>query len=79
MTPTTTGIATLGDLARHFHRPIWMIRRLFERGFLPAAERVGGYRVVPISDIPMVEAALRAAGYLTADDLPRDTKTLVTK
>jgi len=57
---------TLGDIGRVFGRPTWMIRRLFERGFLPEPARAGMYRVLPECDLPRVEAALRAAGYMPA-------------
>ena len=56
---------TLGDIARLYDRPVWMVRRLYERGLLPEPPRVGGYRVVPLADVPLVEAAMRRAGYLT--------------
>ncbi len=72
MTTATAGVVTLGDLARHFKRPAWMIRRLFERRLLAEPERVGAYRVIPVSEIPKVETALRAAGYIAADE-PRMT------
>jgi hypothetical protein len=57
---------TLGDIARHHDRPVWMVRRVFERGLLPEPARIGGYRVVPLTDVPLVEAAMRRAGYLPA-------------
>ena len=41
-----------------------LVRRLYERGLLPPAPRVGAYRVVVKSDLPKVETALREAGYL---------------
>jgi DNA-binding transcriptional MerR regulator len=55
---------TLGAVALRYGCPTWQIRRLFERGLLPPARRVGAYRVVATSDLPLVEAALRVAGYL---------------
>ncbi|HZY88845.1 MAG TPA: hypothetical protein VFE78_28735 [Gemmataceae bacterium] len=42
----------------------WQVRRLFERGLLPPTARVGAYRVIAASDMPLVEKALREAGYL---------------
>jgi hypothetical protein len=51
-------------VAQHFGCPGWQVRRLFERGILPPAPRVGAYRVIPQQDLPAVERALRAAGYL---------------
>jgi DNA-binding transcriptional MerR regulator len=61
---------TLGAVARHFDCRTWQIRRLFERNLLPPAARVGPYRVIAAADLPLVEKALRAAGYLsnTAND-----------
>jgi hypothetical protein len=41
-----------------------MVRRLFERGLLPPAPRVGAYRVIAVGDLPLVEKVLREAGYL---------------
>jgi hypothetical protein len=55
---------TIGAAARHFGCRPWQIRRLFERELLPAAPRVGAYRVIAVEDLPKVEAALRQAGYL---------------
>ena len=42
----------------------WQVRRLFERGLLPPAQRVGAYRVVTAEDLHEVGEALRKAGYL---------------
>jgi DNA-binding transcriptional MerR regulator len=55
---------TLGAVAKHFACQTWQIRRLFERNLLPPAARVGAYRVIAATDLPLVEKALRAAGYL---------------
>jgi DNA-binding transcriptional MerR regulator len=55
---------TIGAVAQRYGVPSWQIRRLFERGFLPPAARVGTYRVISLSDLPRVEKALREAGYL---------------
>jgi len=57
-------IFTIGSLAQRFGVPPWKIRRLFERGLLPPAARVGAYRVIHSLDLPKVEDALIAAGYL---------------
>lgn len=64
-----TAKRTLGEVAEHFRLPTWKIRRLFERGILPPAERIGLYRVVAAKDLPKIEAALHKAGYLPARDL----------
>jgi DNA-binding transcriptional MerR regulator len=55
---------TLGAVARRCGCLTWQVRRLFERGLLPPAQRVGAYRVIAPSDLPLVEQALRSAGYL---------------
>ena len=57
-------VLPLGAVARHFGVPVWKIRRLYERGVLPPAERVGSFRVVRAADFPTIEAALRRAGYM---------------
>ena len=57
-------VLTIGALARRFGCQPWHIRRLFERNLLPPANRVGAYRVIAAEDLPRVEQALRAAGYL---------------
>jgi hypothetical protein len=53
-----------GELARHFGCEAWQVRRLYERGLLPPARRIGRYRYVALTDLPAVEAALARAGYL---------------
>jgi hypothetical protein len=60
-------VLTLGAVATRYARygvQPWQVRRLFERGLLPPAPRVGAYRVVAVVDLPLVEEALREAGYL---------------
>ena len=42
---------TIGAVADHFGVAPWQVRRLFERGMLPPAARVGAYRVVDPSDL----------------------------
>jgi hypothetical protein len=37
---------------------------LFERGLLPQPPRVGAYRVIAATQLPLVQDALRQAGYL---------------
>jgi DNA-binding transcriptional MerR regulator len=62
-----TNVFTVGSVAARFGVRPWQIRRLFERGLLPPAQRLGAYRVVTEADIPNVEAALREAGYLQTE------------
>ena len=57
----------LGTVARRYGCPTWKVRRLFERGLLPPAPRVGAYRVIAAGDLPLVERALHDAGYLSPD------------
>jgi hypothetical protein len=55
---------TVGDVARHFNCRPWQVRRLYESGRLDEPARFGAYRVIPRDELPKVEKALRAAGYL---------------
>jgi DNA-binding transcriptional MerR regulator len=64
MTLTDPAVQPLGPVARRFGVPIWQLRRVFERGLLPEPSRVGAYRVIAREDLPLVEEALRKAGYL---------------
>jgi DNA-binding transcriptional MerR regulator len=66
----TTPWLTIGNIAARFGVPAWQVRRLFERGLLPPAARVGAYRVIAESDLPRVEEALRKAGYLRVEVAP---------
>jgi len=70
---------TIGSVAQLFGCSPWQVRRLFERGALPPAPRIGAYRVIARDDLPKVERALRKAGYLpgtamTAPTAPTDQK-----
>lgn len=38
--------------------------RLYERGFMPPAQRVGMRRIIPLEDLPKLKEAAKAAGYL---------------
>ena len=55
---------TIGAVARRLGCQPWQVRRLFERGKLPQAPRVGAYRIIAVADLPQVEEALHQAGYL---------------
>jgi hypothetical protein len=64
---------TIGALALHFSKagcPVspWQIRRTIERGLLAEPPRVGAYRVFLAADLPLIEKALRKAGYLPEVD-----------
>jgi len=65
---TTLPVLTLGDVARRLRVEPWQVRRLFERGLLPPAARMGRYRVIAVEDLAAVETALRRAGYLPTSD-----------
>lgn len=63
---------SIGDVARRISAAgrqvsTWQIRRTIDRGLLAEPERVGPYRVWSEDDLPTIEAALRAAGYLDAE------------
>jgi hypothetical protein len=63
-------VLTTGDVARRYGIPEWKVRRLFERGLLPPAARIGAYRVIAAGDLPAVERALCDAGYLRPAEAP---------
>jgi DNA-binding transcriptional MerR regulator len=65
----TVNVFTIGSLAIRFGVRPWQVRRLFERGLLPPAARVGTYRAAAEGDLPRVEEALRAAGYLPRQEV----------
>jgi DNA-binding transcriptional MerR regulator len=58
---------TLGEIAREYGATVWQVRRLFERGILPPAERIGMYRVVRAEDLRKVVEGLRNAGYIAKE------------
>jgi hypothetical protein len=57
-------VLSTSEVARHFGCRAWQVRRLFERGLLPPAQRIGRYRYVAVSDLQAVEGALARAGYI---------------
>ncbi len=54
----------IGDVAEHFGCRAWQVRRLIERGLLPEPQRLGPFRVFFPSDLPRIEQALLATGYV---------------
>ena len=62
---------TIGGAASRLGVAPWQIRRLYERGILPPAARVGAYRVIDPDDLPKIETALCDAGYVRLQDAPR--------
>jgi DNA-binding transcriptional MerR regulator len=61
---------TIGAVAGRLGVAAWQVRRLYERGILPPAKRIGPYRVIDPADLPKVESALRQAGYLATECAP---------
>jgi hypothetical protein len=55
---------SLGAVARLYQLPLWKVRRLYETGRLAEPPRIGVYRLIRRSDLPIIERALRAAGFL---------------
>jgi DNA-binding transcriptional MerR regulator len=70
-------VLTLGQVGEIFGLPTWKIRRLYERGLIPAASRVGLYRVVHESDLPEIERALKDARYIRLVDHLKETVAAV--
>jgi hypothetical protein len=68
-TMTDPKCLTLGDVARRYGCKVWQVRRLFERGLLAPAQRLGLYRVIAEADLPAVEEALRTADYLPRQEV----------
>jgi hypothetical protein len=62
---------SLGVVAKRLGCELWQVRRLFERGFLHPAHRIGAYRVVKESELPKIKAALVKVGYLKKKKAPR--------
>ncbi len=55
---------TLGQIATRYGIQLWQVRRLFERNLVAESPRVGQIRVVYPDQLPTIEQALKAAGYL---------------
>jgi DNA-binding transcriptional MerR regulator len=64
MTSSDPPLHTVGTVARRYGCRPWQVRRIFARGLLPPALRVGAYRVFAAADLPCIEEALRRAGYI---------------
>ena len=58
---------TIGTVAERFGVEAWKVRKLYQAGDLPPAHRMGCYRVVLESQLPLIESALRARGYLRSE------------
>lgn len=70
MIAANKGTMTTGEVATHFGTQAWAVRRLYERGLLPAPPRVGAYRAIPVEDLPRIRAALVECGYIQPDEQP---------
>lgn len=57
-------LLTVGQVGDLYGIQGWKVRRLFERKLLPDVGRVGHSRVIRRRELPRIEKALRAAGYL---------------
>jgi hypothetical protein len=64
-TVAETPYMTLGQVATRLKCQSWQVARLYLRGLLPPAARLGRTRVVTEADLPAIERALRKAGYIT--------------
>lgn len=61
---TLKGFLTLADVAQRLRVRQWQIRRLYGRKLLPEPPRLGQNRLYVEEDVPLIEAALKEAGYL---------------
>jgi DNA-binding transcriptional MerR regulator len=60
----TSSVLTLVDVCRLLGAHPWQLRKLYDRKLLPLPRRAGRYRVYSVDDLPLLEKALRKAGYL---------------
>ncbi len=68
----------LGEVGERLGVATWKVQRVYTRGLLPPARRIGRFRVVSEDELPALEAALRQAGYLpreTTSAAPEETHT----
>jgi hypothetical protein len=59
-----TELLTIGDAAAHLGCREWQLRRLFSRGLVGEAARLGRTRIIPRAQLPRLRKALERAGYL---------------
>jgi DNA-binding transcriptional MerR regulator len=58
----------IGEVAKRLGVSLWQVRRLYQRGLLPPAPRVGHMRVVSEDKLPVIREALERGGYLQPAD-----------
>jgi hypothetical protein len=49
---------------------VWQVRQVFLKGLMAEPGRCGMGRVIPVSDLPELEAALKKLGYVKSDAAP---------
>ena len=64
MTTVNASSLTLGLVSKTVGVDLWKLQRALERGFDFPTHKVGVYRCVYASDLPLVRQALERAGYL---------------
>jgi hypothetical protein len=66
MSESELRLLTMGEVAREIGRGCqsWQVARIFERGLLPAAMRIGRYRVVRADQVPEIRRVLEEARYI---------------
>jgi hypothetical protein len=67
MPMATARVMTIGDVAKLYGIPAWKVRRVYEVGILPPADRLGPNRIVHAEQLPALERALRGLRYLPAE------------
>ena len=63
-TAATDQFLSVGDAGERIGVTAWQVSRLYERGFMTPAPRIGGRRIIPVADLPRLKEAARKAGYL---------------
>ena len=58
------------EAAQHFNVQVWQVRQAFLKGLMAEPGRCGMSRVIPLSDLPELERALKKLGYVKSDAEP---------
>ena len=66
---TTRSMAELLSDLHGTDIPEWKVRRLYEDCELPAAPRHGGKRLIFSADVPQIVEAMKARGWLPANEV----------